>query len=175
VPRAMTTSVAVAACVVGALSGPAAGVSDEKQSHGKFTGDLKAVLYVSDVEKSAPYYRDVFGFGFEGFAELNGNTYYAEMTAAEVKFGLHEPTARGDEARVGRQRLYFRVQDVAVHHERIAAWDGHPGPIRHTDWMDMFTATDRDGNEIVFASTDPARHSIDPWRRQPGDRSSRED
>lgn len=132
-------------------------------AHGGFTGEVKPVLYVSDVEASAPFFRDVLGFEFDGYANLRGEPYYAEMLAGELKFGLHEPTSPSHVPRVGQQRIYFRVRDVAAHRERVSAWQGDPGEIIETDWMDMFIVRDPDGHEIVFASTDPAKHSIDPW------------
>jgi predicted enzyme related to lactoylglutathione lyase len=137
---------------------------DPRNAHGKFTGEIKAVLYVTDVEKSAPFYRDVLGFGFEGFANSEGQPYYAEMSAAGVKFGLHEPVSKEQETKVGQERLYFRVEDLAAHRARVLAWGGDPGKIQVTSWMDMFTVRDPDGNEIVFAVTDPARHTSNPWR-----------
>jgi predicted enzyme related to lactoylglutathione lyase len=136
---------------------------DPREAHGIFTGEIKPVLYVSDVERSAPFYRDVLGFDFLGFANLNGQPYYAEMAAAGVKFGLHEPTSPRQETMVGKERLYFRVEDLAAHRSRVLAWGGEPGEIKKTAWMDMFIVSDPDSNEIVFAVTDPERHSIDPW------------
>jgi hypothetical protein len=85
------------------------------------------------------------------------------MAAAGVKFGLHEPTSAGQETKVGQQRLYFRVKDLRLHRSRVLAWGGDPGELKTTDWMDMFLVRDPDGNEIVFAVTDPERHSINPW------------
>jgi predicted enzyme related to lactoylglutathione lyase len=131
--------------------------------HGVFTGDIKPVLYVTDVEASAPFFRDVLGFEFLGYANRDGEPYYAEMAAGGRKFGLHEPMSEAQRSKVGEQRLYFRVQDVAAHRSRIAAWDAEPGEVKKTDWMDMFIVRDADGHEIVFAATDPETHSIDPW------------
>ena len=139
------------------------GQNDPKTAHGVFTGEIKPVVYVTDVEKSAPFYRDVLGFAFEGFANLDDQPYYAEMAAGRTKFGLHEPTSAGQEEKVGRQRLYFRVRDLSAHRSRVAAWGGEPGEIKKTSWMDMFIVRDPDGNEIVFAVTDPSRHSSNPW------------
>jgi predicted enzyme related to lactoylglutathione lyase len=139
------------------------GQDDPKTAHGVFTGEIKPVLYVTDVEKSAPFYRDVLGFGFEGYANLHDAPYYAEMTAGTTKFGLHEPTSESQKDKVGRERLYFRVQDLAASRARVVAWGGDPGEIRETGWMDMFTVQDPDGNEIVFAVTDPSRHTGNPW------------
>jgi hypothetical protein len=97
---------------------------DPREAHGGFTGEIKPVLYVSDVEKSAPFYRDVLGFDFEGFAGSDDQPYYAEMVAAGIKFGLHEPTSDGQEVKIGQQRLYFRIRDLPLHHSRVAARKG---------------------------------------------------
>jgi predicted enzyme related to lactoylglutathione lyase len=135
-----------------------------REAHGEFTGQVKPVLYVSDVERSAGFYEDVLGFGFDGFAaRSDGTAYYAEMIAGTLKFGLHEPTSASHESFVGKQRLYFRVRDLAAHRSRVVARGGEPGEIKKRSWMDMFVVRDHDGNEIVFAFTDPARHSSDPW------------
>ena len=137
---------------------------DARDAHGTFTGEIKPVLYVSDVETSAPNYRDVFGFEFQGYADLKGEPYYAEMLAGDVKFGLHEPVSPDQEEKVGKTRLYFRLLDLEAHHARVAARGGEPGEILRRSWMDMFIARDPDGNEIVFAVTDSTRHTSDPWR-----------
>ena len=134
-----------------------------RTAHGQFTGEVKPVLYVRDVEASVPFFRDVLGFELDGYSDLRGEPYYADMLAAGLKFGLHEPTSTSHEPRVGQQRIYFRVQDLAAHRARVEARQGDPGEIVETDWMDMFIVRDPDGHEIVFAATDPAKHSIDPW------------
>ncbi|MCP4004551.1 MAG: hypothetical protein GY725_10180 [bacterium] len=139
---------------------------DPRKAHGIFTGELKSVLYVSDVEKSAPFYRDVLGFDFQGFANSDGHPYYAEMVAAGVKFGLHEPTSSAQETKIGQQRLYFRIKNLHAHHSRVRAWGGEAGEIKATAWMDMFIVRDPDGNEIAFAVTDPERHSSNPWNAE---------
>lgn len=151
------------------LPGALGAQGDVKDAHGVFTGDIKAVVYVADVERSAPFYRDVLGFSFEGFADLDEEPYYAEMAAGGTKFGLHEPTSAGQEPKVGRQRLYFRVRDLAVHRSRVAARGGDPGEVITTGWMDFFVVTDPDGNEIVFAVTAPAHHRMDPWHTAEGE------
>jgi catechol 2,3-dioxygenase-like lactoylglutathione lyase family enzyme len=134
-----------------------------KEAHGVFTGEMKVVIYVSDVEQSAPFYRDVLGFDFHGFAGEDKNPYYAEMVVAGVKFGLHEPTSDGQETKIGQQRLYIRVEDLHAHRSRVLAWGVAAGEIKKTDWMDLFIVRDADGNEIIFAITDPEHHSIYPW------------
>ena len=136
----------------------------ETPSDDLFTGVIKPVFYVTNVEKSARFFEDVLGFTFDGFAKRSdGRRYYAEMLAGTLKFGLHEPTAEGHQSRVGKQRLYFRVNDLAAHRIRVAAQGGEPGEVNERAWMDMFTVRDPDGNEIVFAYTDPSKHTTDPW------------
>lgn len=128
-----------------------------------FTGEVKPVLYVSDVEESAPYFRDVLGFEFLGYSERDGEPYYAEMAAGSLKFGLHDPLNEEHRTWVGHQRIYFRVDDVGAHRHRVADRGGSPGELIETDWMDMFIVRDPDGHQIVFAATDPGKHPVDPW------------
>lgn len=128
-----------------------------------FTGEVKPVLYVRDVERSAAYFRDVLGFAFLGFSNLDGAPYYAEMGAGPLKFGLHNALNEEQGGWIGHQRVYFRVRDVAAQRDRVLAEGGAPGELRETAWMDMFIVRDLDGHEIVFASTDPEKHTVDPW------------
>jgi catechol 2,3-dioxygenase-like lactoylglutathione lyase family enzyme len=132
-------------------------------SGGEFLGQVKPVLYVKDVKASAAFFRDVLGFAFLNWADNEDAPYYAEMAAGAQKFGLHLPGDLGEKARVGQQRIYFRVRNVEAHRKRVLACKGRPGPIEQTAWMTMFAVTDPDGHEIVFAETDPAVHTINPW------------
>jgi predicted enzyme related to lactoylglutathione lyase len=129
-----------------------------------FTGDVKPVLYVKDVQAAARFYRDVLGFGFLGYTNIDGEPYYAEMTAGPLKFGLHEPQNAEQEEWVGHQRIYFRVTDLAVQRTAVAERGGKPGEVVRTAWMDYFIVRDPDRHEIVFAVSDPARHKDNPWR-----------
>ncbi len=146
-----------------ALTSLPAVAAGDSIGQGGFTGQLKSVLYVADVEASAGFFETVLGFEFLGFAELDGEPYYAEMAAGRTKFGLHEPTRQIDTKRIGQQRLYFRVRDLVAHRAGVEARGGEPGPLRETGWMDFFIAVDPDGHEIVFALTDPDKHTTDPW------------
>lgn len=140
--------------------------ADNEEPNVAFTGEIKPVIYVTDVTASEPFYEHVFGFGFDGYAGDPADPYYAEMLAGPQKFGLHEPVQPGDEKRVGRQRLYFRVIDVEAQRKFVESNGGEAGDIVHRAWMDFFTARDPDGNEIVFAVTDPARHHGGVWKRE---------
>ena len=135
--------------------------------HGQFTGDIKPIIYVSNVEKSAPFYRDVLGFELDGFAGDESHPYYAEMLAGPTKFGLHEPTMSGDELRIGQQRLYFRVQDLNAHRRFVESHGVEVTEILQRTWMDYFLVKDLDGNTVVFAVTDSERHTSEPWVSEP--------
>ena len=133
-------------------------------SRGDFTGDIKSVLYVSDVEASARFFEDVLGFEFLGLTNLaSGEPYYAEFAAGGRKFGLHEPISEAQGERVGKQRIYFREGDLNAHRLRLDAHEVSVGETVKTDWMDFFIVRDADGHEIVFAFTDPELHGTNPW------------
>ena len=85
------------------------------------------------------------------------------MAAGSLKFGLHNPLTEQQTAWVGHQRLYFRVRVVHAYRALVLANGGLPGDIVRTDWMDMVIVQDPDGHELVFAETDSARHSVNPW------------
>jgi catechol 2,3-dioxygenase-like lactoylglutathione lyase family enzyme len=139
------------------------GQASARQAHGELTGEIKPVLYVRDVQSSTEFFRDRLGFSFLGYTDLkSGEPYYAEMSAGDQKFGLHEPTREIDHERIGRQRLYFRVRDLAAHRTRVEAWGLEAKSSQQTAWMDFFVVLDPDGHEIVFAETGP-QHMIDPW------------
>ena len=143
-----------------------AGEANEDDPHGHFTGNVKPIIYVSNVEKSAPFYRDVLGFELDGFAGDQADPYYAEMLAGPTKFGLHEPTMFGDELRIGQQRLYFRVQDLNAHRRYVETHGIEVKEIFQRSWMDYFLIKDLDGNIIVFAVTDSERHTSEPWTNE---------
>jgi len=151
--------VALAAAVGSAKEPPAL-------PHPSFTGDVKPVVFVTDVEKAMPFYRDVLGFDFLGFAGKKDDPYYAEMAAGAQKFGLHEPTTEADAGRVGKVKLYFRVVDLEAQRKRLTLQKIPVGQLYERSWMDFFSVIDPDGNEIVFAVTDPARHTSKPWKRE---------
>lgn len=161
----VATAVAVwiaAASTTGSTASPPAARSGAGDAV-EFTGEVKPVLYVRDVEVSAPFYRDVLGFELLGYTDMDGEPYYAEMAAGSLKFGLHDPVNEEQETWVGHQRLYFRVLDVLEHRARVLEHGADAGELVETDWMDFVIVRDPDGHQIVFAETDPARHPVDPW------------
>ncbi len=172
--RSRTARLALAAlAAAGVAAAPAAaGGEAARDAHGGFTGDLKPVLWVGDVEGSAPFYRDTLGFELVGFAGKADDPYYAELAAAGRTLGLHEPTTPAERERVGRQRLYVRVRDLEIHRARVAARGGSPGPVVTTGYMDFFVVRDPDGNEIAFGVTDPRAPPGRPVEGRSAGRSS---
>jgi catechol 2,3-dioxygenase-like lactoylglutathione lyase family enzyme len=142
---------------------PAAADDCRGAPKGEFLGEVKPVLYVADLARSVAFFRDTLGLEFLNYSGKEGDPFYAEMAAGPTKFGLHRPLNERQQARVGRQRLYFRVRDVKAQRDHVAACDGKPEPIVEVAWMTMFSVTDPDGHEITFAETDPKVHTIDPW------------
>ena len=134
--------IAIVLVTLGAFDAVGAAQQDARGAHGGFTGEVKPVLYVTDAEASMPFFRDVLGFDFLGYSNIDGAPYYAELAAGPVKFGIHEPINAEQEERVGQQRLYFRVEDLTAHRSRVAAWGGEPGEVVETDWMDFFIVRD---------------------------------
>ncbi len=143
-----------------------AGAAIGDDPYGQFTGNIKPIIYVSDVENIAPFYRDVLGFELDGFAGDEADPYYAEMLAGPTKFGLHEPTMSGDEIRIGQQRLYFRVHDLNAHRRYVETHGVEVKEVFQRSWMDYFLVKDLDGNIVVFAVTDSERHTSEPWTNE---------
>ena len=151
----------------------AASTPQTRQQHGEFTGDLKLVFYVKDVQPAVKFYTDVLGFTFHHFYDhVSGDSVhqwvreeqpiYAEMSYAGRRFGIHKPTSEADKRSVGGAKVYFRVKDLPTHHQRTSARNAKPSKIKKRSWMDMFNVVDPDGNRIYFAFTDDNVHG-NPW------------
>ncbi len=146
---------------------------DARRLHGRFTGDVKVVLYVRDVRRSAAFFRDALGFTFHHYHDYKTGgsvkewtrddpPIYAEMSFAGRRFGLHLPQSDEDEGCVGHAKTYFRVKDLEAHHRRAEAWGAKPSTVSRKPWMDMFRVTDPDGHRLYFAFTEDETHG-NPW------------
>ncbi len=172
----MTRTLGIAVVVVGlaAILARSSPKSPDKETHGRFTGEVKLVFYVTDVRNSVKFYTGALGFRFHHFYDhVSGNSVatwvrdtppiYAEMSYAGQRFGIHSPTSEADERSVGAVKVYFRVEDLDAHHRRATAWEAQPSAIKKRSWMNMFHVVDADGNRIYFALTDDKVHG-NPWR-----------
>jgi catechol 2,3-dioxygenase-like lactoylglutathione lyase family enzyme len=134
---------------------------------------LLLTIYVSDVKRSAAFYRDVLGFDCLGFYDYDSQCYvdpwvsdeppvYAGFIAGDQKFGLHRPMNDYQKQCVGKGRCYFEVRDLDRHHRRVLERKGEPSKISDTTYLKMFHVRDPDGRYIFFAVTQ--RNSpIYPW------------
>jgi predicted enzyme related to lactoylglutathione lyase len=154
----------VAAAVAGA---------DATASVSRFTGDVLFPIYVSDVEVSAAFYRDVLGFEFLGYWDYEADGYvatwvdtmpprYAGFVAGGQKFGLHKPASESQEQCVGCGRYYFRVVDVEEEHSRISGHGVPISPVHSSSLLKRFYVPDPDGLQVFFAETAEGA-PVSPW------------
>ena len=147
--------------------------ADPPAPSGDFTGQLIFPIYVSDVEVSAAFYRDVLGFEFLGYFNYETNLYvsawedslpptYAGFVAGDQKFGLHRPVDEAQAQCVGCGRYYFRVRDLDAEYERITANGGRVNPIHSSPLLRRFYVPDPDGLKVFFAETAEGA-PLDPW------------
>jgi len=129
-----------------------------------FTGQLIFPIYVSDVEASAVFYRDVLGFEFLGYYDYETNSYvrswrdtlppkYAGFVAGDQKFGLHKPPNEEQEQCVGCGRYYFRVHDLDAQHARVSTHGVRLSQIHSSALLRRFYVPDPDGLMVLFAET----------------------
>jgi predicted enzyme related to lactoylglutathione lyase len=143
------------------------------QSGATFTGQLIFPIYVSDVEVSTVFYRDVLGFEFLGYWDYDASAYvaswpdttmpkYAGFVAGDQKFGLHKPANEQQEQCVGCGRYYFRVEDLDSEHARISAHGVRLSPIHSSALLRRFFVPDPDGLQVFFAETAEGA-PVEPW------------
>jgi len=146
---------------------------EDRDLHGEFTGQVIFPIYVSDVERSASFYRDVLGFRFLGYYDEAQRRYveswndsippiYAGFEAGDQTFGLHKPVNEAQERFIGSGRYYFRVKNLKNHRRRIQSWGGRPSEISSTALLTRFYIVDPDGLRIYFAVTAQGA-PLDPW------------
>lgn len=130
--------------------------------HGEFTGNMLLTIFVSDVERSAVFYRDVLGFNFLGYYDYDKREnvdswespeppIYAGFKAGNRKFGLHKPMSEAQQLCLGKGRCYFEVNDLDKHYQRVLARRGQPSKISETSHLKKFYVKDPDGWYIYFA------------------------
>ncbi len=134
---------------------------DLKTGHGRFTGEILPVFYVTDVLKSVAFYRAV-GFDFHHFFDYSEGErvqewreeeppIWAEMAAGSQTFGIHR-IGEDKKLTVGGMRHYFLVEDVEAHYRLVKAAGVETGELIDKPWMKMFSVEDPDGHEIFFGT-----------------------
>jgi catechol 2,3-dioxygenase-like lactoylglutathione lyase family enzyme len=130
-----------------------------------FENEFGILLYVSDVEKSAAFYRDIFGFQFHGWWSEGEKRYRSELAAGEIamfarlstpffKLALHSKNApdapQGSEGEAG-PKFHLRVANIDDFH-RLVTSRGHQiaGP-RNESWgWRTLSVQDPDGHKWEF-------------------------
>ena len=170
--RATRRSICILLVLAGLLlllaAGDENGVSSER-----FTGEIIFPIYVSDVEVSAAFYRDVLDFEFLGYYDYATNSYttawqdslpptYAGFVAGDQKFGLHKPVNESQAACVGCGRYYFRVLNLDAEYERITSLGVSLSSIHSSSLLRRFYVPDPDGLMVFLAET-AVNAPLDPW------------
>jgi lactoylglutathione lyase len=125
-----------------------------------------AILFVSDLERSIRFYRDVIGLPFRFASES-----YAEFATEGAKFALydraHLPELIGraaplDEVPWPQGEVAFLVDDADAEHERLrAAGVTVLAPPTDRPWGERtLHVADPDGNLVELTQPKPARDTI---------------
>jgi catechol 2,3-dioxygenase-like lactoylglutathione lyase family enzyme len=167
--RSSKSLVTVSLLLIVVLSAAVVFASDEGDSaainpssdHGRFTGEILPVFYVTDVLKSVEFYKAV-GFEFHHFFDYGEGKrvqewtkeeapIWAEMAAGSQTFGIHR-IGEGVKLTVGGMRHYFLVEDVDAYYRLVQAAGIETGEMIDKPWMKMFAVHDPDGHEIFFGT-----------------------
>jgi lactoylglutathione lyase len=116
------------------------------------------ILYVSDLQRSIAFYRDVAGMAFK-FADAG----YAEFATEGTKFALYErarlPGLIGTEGVAGGPfgEVAFLVEDVDAEAERVRGMSAAilSGPVDRPWGHRTLHVLDPDGNVLEFAQEIP--------------------
>ena len=147
-------------CVLAATTLRGSAPEDPRETHGRFTGEVLPVLYVTDVLRSVEFYCGALGFELHHYFDYESGEQvrewtqeakpvWAEVAVGDFAFGIHK-IADGEELVVGGSRHYVLVEDVKAHRARVSSHGVAVGPLRLKSWMHMFKVTDPDGHEIHF-------------------------
>lgn len=123
-------------------------------------GDLGVMLYVSDLKRTAEFFRDTLGFGFEGYWDDASQTVhedwqavdkpgYASVTIGDDEVGLHpDPDFEPGRTRI---KLSVTVEDVDALYERVRSQGVEATEPQDYPWgARMFTVTAPDGHALDF-------------------------
>lgn len=124
-----------------------------------------AVLYVQDVERSAAFYQDVFGFApIEGMAGLRGAAFLrAPGSTNDHDLGLIEvggPSPAGTGARIGLYHLAWEVDtlaDLSAMASKLAEVGSLVGASDHSSTKSLY-GKDPDGLEFEIVWILPAEY-----------------
>jgi predicted enzyme related to lactoylglutathione lyase len=99
-------------------------------------------LYVSDMERSAAFYRDLLGIPLEGDGD------WQEASLGGVRFALHRTHEGIGELSSGTVQVNLEVADVDAAAERLRAAGVEVGEAMRDDWGAALEVRDPDGYRL---------------------------
>ena len=101
-------------------------------------------LYVTDMERSAAFYRDLLGI------PLEGDEHWQEATIGGTRFALHHTHEGMGELSAGTIHLNLEVADVDDAAERLRATGVDVEETMREDWGAALRFCDPDGYELYL-------------------------
>jgi catechol 2,3-dioxygenase-like lactoylglutathione lyase family enzyme len=101
-------------------------------------------LYVSDMERSAAFYRELLGMPLEGDAD------WQEVSLGGVRFALHRTREGIGELSSGTVHLNLEVADVDAAADRLRAAGVETGETMRDDWGAALEVRDPDGYRLYL-------------------------
>jgi predicted enzyme related to lactoylglutathione lyase len=101
-------------------------------------------LYVSDMERSAAFYRDLLGI------PLDGDDEWQEASLDGVRFALHRTREGIGELSSGTIHVNLQVDDVDAAAERLRGAGIQVGETMRDDWGAALEVSDPDGYRLYL-------------------------
>jgi len=101
-------------------------------------------LYVSDMERSAGFYRDVLGIPLEGDDD------WREASLDGVRFALHRTREGVGALSSGTIHVNLEVADIDAAAERLRAAGAEVGETMRDDWGSALDIADPDGYRLYL-------------------------
>ena len=101
-------------------------------------------LYVSDMERSLRFYRDLLGL------RLEGDNDWQEAALHETRFALHRAHEGTGQLSAGTIHVNFEVADLNEAVERLAAAGVTVEPAMRDEWGASAKVVDPDGYELYL-------------------------
>ena len=123
----------------------------------QFSAPVSRLLAVTDLARSAGFYRDVLGFEVRDPTHGGGET--AELVSGPVRLLLQVAGQAIDSTLVSRPRgaaiIFFESQDVAALHASVLAKGGRPSSLEKVNWLkyQLFQLSDPDGHTLWFGQS----------------------
>jgi catechol 2,3-dioxygenase-like lactoylglutathione lyase family enzyme len=103
-------------------------------------------LYVSDLERSIRFYRDLLGIPLEH--DPHDDSWAEATLAGGIRFALHQAPTETGELGSGTVRLDFEVAGIDAAAEQLRAAGVEVGEVARESWGSACTIVDPDGYRI---------------------------